>query len=218
MSKQDWQQSQCPEQGPLRLHGGARRSQAEVAVFHWIVTFCHPKPWVCLAKAIRELAKSSFHQSLARVAKCKDPRALEMGCWKQTLHTWRGRPLRLGRTTLEWCIGLPTVGTVCDQMELTLKLPLEVVSNLLGPLSNGRTVASLPEETLSRRQLEWKCSPMTTLPMRDLKLAMFLHDNLLVNEFISGAVIIVQSPSTLGVLEKPRNWFLAVALGSAKQG
>jgi hypothetical protein len=103
-------------------------------------------------------------------------------------------------------------------MELTLKLPLEVVSNLLGPLSNGRTVASLPEETLSRRQLEWKCSPMTTLPMRDLKLAMFLHDNLLVNEFISGAVIIVQSPSTLGVLEKPCNWFLAVALGSAKQG
>jgi hypothetical protein len=95
-----------------------------------------------------------------------------------------------------------------------LKLPLKVVSNLLGPLSNGRTAASLSERALSQRQLEWKCSPMTMLPMRDLKFATFLQDNLLVNESMSGAVIIVQSPPMLGVLEKPRNWFHAIALGS----
>ena len=39
-----------------------------------------------------------------------------------------------------------------------LKLSLEVVSNLLGPLSNGRTAASLSEGALSQRQLEWKGS------------------------------------------------------------
>ena len=54
-----------------------------------------------------------------------------------------------------------------------LKLPLEAVSNLLGPLSSGRTAASLSEGALSRRQLEWKCSPMITLPMRDLKFVAF---------------------------------------------
>ena len=50
--------------------------------------------------------------------------------------------------------------------------------------------------------------------MRDLKFVAFSQENLPVNESASGAAITAQSLSMSKALEKPLNWFLAVALGS----
>ncbi len=56
---------------------------------------------------------------------------------------------------------------------------------------------------------------MTTLPMRDLKLVALSQENLPASESAPGAAITAQSLSTSKALEKPLNWLLAVALGSA---